>query len=329
MRRIGHAQDARILTRRAAAVNASFATHKYFAFPVPRRPPAAGTILAVAGFIDAHTHLFPPAHAERRADLAAADPTFAEMYADPRAKLADFPALRAAMARAGIDRAVAAGFAFHDPRRLAEQAEYLLAAASEAPTTIAPLPCLNLAAPGWEADARRWLARGARGFGELRPHNQGWDPLGPEAVRLAHLAADAGAVLLWHVSEPVGHSYPGKRGGISPAELCELATRVPAAPMVAAHLGGGLPFYLQMPEVRRAIGNVYFDTAAVSLLYDEGSVARLVALAGPARVLFGSDFPLLAPRRQLERVIAELPPDAVGAVCGGNAASLFFGSPQP
>lgn len=283
----------------------------------------------MAGFIDAHTHLFPPEQARRRADLAATDPTFAEMYADPRAKLADAPALRAAIERAGIERAVAAGFAFREARHLAEQAEYLLAAASEAPDTIAPLPCLNLALPGWEAEARRWLSRGARGFGELRPHNQGWDPLGPEAQRLAHLAAESGTVLLWHVSEPLGHAYPGKRGGISPIELGQLAALVPEARMVAAHLGGGLSFYLQMPEVRQAIGNIYFDTAAVSLLYDEGSIARLVALACPARVLFGSDFPLLAPRRQLERVIAELPPDAVVAVCGGNAASLYFGSSQP
>lgn len=281
------------------------------------------------GFVDAHTHLFPPAQAARRADLAATDPTFAEMYADPAAKLADAPALRAALARAGIDRAVAAGFAFQSPARLAEQAEYLLAAAAEAPGVIAPLPCLNPAAPGWERDAARWLAAGASGFGELRPGNQGWDPLGPESLRLAHLAAEAGAVLLWHVSEPVGHAYPGKRGGIAPAELIELAARVPAARMVAAHLGGGISFYLQMPEVRQAIGNIYFDTAAVSLLYDEGSVARLVALAGAERVLFGSDFPLLAPGRQLQRIAAELPPDAVDRVCGGNALSLFFGTAAP
>jgi predicted TIM-barrel fold metal-dependent hydrolase len=282
----------------------------------------------VADVVDAHTHLFPPAQASRRSDLVEADPTFAEMYGDPRAKLADVPALRAAMQGAAIARAVIAGFAFRSGRHLAEQAEYLLAAAAESPDTLAPLPCLNLALPGWEADAARWLERGARGFGELRPHNQGWDPLGPEATRLAHLAAESGAVLLWHVSEPVGHAYPGKRGGISPAELCDLATRVPAARMVAAHLGGGLSFYLQMPEVRKALGNVYFDTAAASLLYDEGSVARLVALAGSARVLFGSDFPLLAPRRQLQRIQAELPPGALPGVCGGNAVSLFFGSYQ-
>ena len=33
--------------------------------------------------IDAHTHLFAPAQSARRRELAANDPTFAELYADP------------------------------------------------------------------------------------------------------------------------------------------------------------------------------------------------------------------------------------------------------
>jgi predicted TIM-barrel fold metal-dependent hydrolase len=93
--------------------------------------------------------------------------------------------------------------------------------------------------------------------------------------------------------------------------------------MVAAHLGGGLAFFLQMPELGVALRNVYFDTAAWTLLYDQGSVARLVDLAGPGRVIFGSDYPLLSPRRQLERLEPLLPPEAVGAVCGDTAGTLF------
>jgi hypothetical protein len=95
--------------------------------------------------------------------------------------------------------------------------------------------------------------------------------------------------------------------------------------MVAAHLGGGLSFYLHMPEVRSAIRNIYFDTAAVSLLYDMESVTQLVALAGRDRVLFASDYPLQSPLRQLARLRAVLTEEAAQAVCGGNADRLFFG----
>jgi predicted TIM-barrel fold metal-dependent hydrolase len=78
-----------------------------------------------------------------------------------------------------------------------------------------------------------------------------------------------------------------------------------------------------MPEVRSAIDSVYFDTAAVSLLYARGSVSRLVALAGRERVIFGSDFPLLSPARQLRDLQDLLDREDAAAVCGGNAALLF------
>jgi uncharacterized protein len=277
--------------------------------------------------IDAHVHLFPPAQREARAALASRDATFAAIYADPQARMADAAGLLAALAAAKMDGAVAAGFAFSAAADIEAQNAYLAEAAREHPT-IAALATVNPALPGWQRAAERALDAGAAGLGELRPADQGWDPLGPEAGALCELAAEWGRPLLWHVSEPVGHAYPGKAGGISPIGLITLATAHPETKMVAAHLGGGLSFYLQMPEVRDAIRNVYFDTAAVPLLYAIESIARLVDLTGEHRVLFASDFPLLSPARQLEKVRSVLPGSAARAVCGGNADSLFF-HPQP
>ncbi|MFN0094439.1 MAG: amidohydrolase family protein [Dehalococcoidia bacterium] len=273
--------------------------------------------------VDGHTHLFAAEQAASRAAIAAHDATFAEMYADPAAKMADGPALVRALDAAAIDAAVAAGFAFTEAGDLDAQNAALIEAAQQHHDRVWPLATTNLALPGWRAELERWLRVGARGIGELRPHNQGWDPLGPEAHQLCELAAAANVPLLWHVSEPVGHAYPGKRGGISPVELIALASAHRTTKHVAAHLGGGLSFYLQMPEVREAIDSIYFDTAAVSLLYDNESVARLVGIAGPDRVIFGSDFPLLSPARQLQRLRANLGADVAVAVCGGNAAFLF------
>jgi len=273
--------------------------------------------------IDAHTHLFTPGQLAAREQIAQGDRTFREMYADPKAKMATARQLLTALDEAGIERAVCAGFAFSHEPDILEQNDYLAVAASEANGRIIPLATVNPTLPGWERHAQHAIAIGARGFGELRPHNQGWDPLGAAGAGLCGLARDAALVLLWHVSEPVGHEYPGKRGGISPVELIELASRWPGLKMIAAHLGGGLSFYLHMPEVRSAIESVYFDTAASSLLYDDESVARLVDLAGPERVLFGSDYPLLSPNRQFQRLAAQLPGTVVDAVCGGNAESLF------
>jgi len=245
------------------------------------------------------------------------------MYGDADARMATAGELVPALDEAKIDRAVAAGFAFARASDLAAQNEYLQAAAAESGGRIIALATVNLALPGWEHAAATSIDQRMRGFGELRPHSQGWDPLGAASHTLCDLAAASGSVLLWHVSEPVGHAYPGKRGGITPAELCELATVHPSTVMIAAHLGGGLPFYLQMPEVRAALSRTYFDTAAWSLLYDDVSITRVIDLAGSDRVLFGSDYPLLSPRRQIQRITALLPGDTARAVCGGNADTLF------
>ena len=277
--------------------------------------------------VDAHVHLFPPAQARDREAIAERDAGFAGIYADPRAAMAGAPELLAAMRADGVDVSLALGFAFAGARDVAAQNEYLLAAAAEAPAAIAPFATVNPALRGWERDARRALAAGARGFGELRPGDQGWDPLGAEGRRLAALAGDAGAALFWHASEPVGHAYPGKAGGISPARLIEAAAAAPAVTMVGAHLGAGASFYLAMPEVRAATPNLLFDTAAASLLYEPAVVARLVETAGRGRVLFGSDFPLRRPGAELRRALDGLDAGDAAAVAGANARARLCGTP--
>ena len=269
--------------------------------------------------IDAHTHLFPPAQEQARHAIASRDAGFAEIYGDPAAAIADAPALLGVLREDGIEAAVALGFAFAGEREVAEQNEYLLAVAAETPRAIVPFATVNPALPGWEREARRALDQGARGFGELRPGTQGWNPLGSEGRRLAALAGEAGAALLWHSSEPVGHRYPGKGGGLSPAELIEVATAAPEVTMVGAHLGAGASFFLSMPEVREAAPNLLFDTAAASLLYDSGAIARLVASAGAERVLFGSDFPLRRPGTELKGVLDGLDTATGEAITSGNA----------
>lgn len=272
--------------------------------------------------IDAHTHVFAAEQMEARDAICASDATFAELYTDHKAKLATAEMLVGELDAAGIDGAVIAGFAFARAEEVARQNRAILEAARRSPRLI-PLATINLSLPGWRGEAERALADGARGFGELRPHNQGWDPLGREARLFYELAHEAGSVLLWHVSEPVGHMYAGKRGGITPAELYGVAEAAPDLRMIAAHLGGGLSFFLYMQEARSTLRNVFFDTAAWRFLYDGESIAQVIAQAGALRVLFGSDYPLLSPGGELQRLKALLPDATTLSVCGTAAEILF------
>ena len=173
-------------------------------------------------------------------------------------------------------------------------------------------------------EVERCARLGARGIGELHPDTQGFDLADRRALEPVMDAARAhGMPVLTHASEPVGHLYPGK-GNQRPETLLAFAKNFPGATIVMAHWGGGLPFYALMPEVREALADVYFDTAATPFLYDPRVFETVAGLVGAERILFGSDFPLLAQERVLKQLEgAALSAEEKAAIGGGNAARLL------
>jgi hypothetical protein len=291
--------------------------------------------------IDAHTHVFPPAVRDRRAGLLATEPAFAEIFSDARAVMATAGELIASMDAAGIERSIAANFAWRDEALVDETNAYLLDAAARSGGRLLPFVSIHLAggaghgraemeeAPASaKSDARtaiRMLASaGARGIGELRPEQSGYDLANSdEADVLAWAAAAFDLPLLVHASEPVGHAYPGKEG-LPIGALYAFARSAPGVSIIAAHWGGGLPFYALMPEVREAMESMYVDTSASHLLYDAKIYRTMVDLLGVEKILWGSDFPLTSQAKALERTRAAGLTDAeVVAITGGNAAALL------
>ena len=95
-------------------------------------------------------------------------------------------------------------------------------------------------------------------------------------------------------------------------------------PVICAHWGGGLPFYELMPELRRTLANVYYDTAAGLFLYRDAIFAAAVAAVGAEKILFATDYPLLRQGRYLARLRGcGLGQSALAAVLGGNAERLL------
>jgi uncharacterized protein len=275
--------------------------------------------------VDFHTHLFPPAVAADRARYVATDPTFAELYASPEARLATAADLLASMDAAAIDVSVALGFAWTGPDTCRLHNDSLLEAAVASNGRIVAFPTLPLAAgpEAIEAEARRCFDAGARGFGELRPDNLNFDLTGPDGDHLAGLATELDAVLLFHVSEPAGHAYPGKQGGGLTAFYAFVSAH-PDVKAVGAHWAGGLPFYATMPEVKAAMASARVDTAATSLLYDDTIYGRISKLTGPESILFGSDYPLLSQSRSRRRIEESgLAAADIALILGDNAAALL------
>ena len=270
--------------------------------------------------VDVHTHVFPPRMVADRVRLAETDPAFAELYDHPRAKMATAEELLTSMEAAGVDVSVACGFWWQHAEHAREHRAYLLDVAEQSRGRI--LPFVPIAPEEDSTVLDEAAARGARGLGELRAGAA----LDEAATSLVRRAGALGLTVLAHCSEEVGHAYPGKGGGLTPGGLWALTSAVPDARIIAAHWGGGFPFYGLMPEVRAKLEEwrVAFDTAATPLLYDRRVFTAAHDLLGDGLVLWGSDFPLRDQRGDRAAIeAAVLDPDQRAAILGGNAARFL------
>jgi len=94
--------------------------------------------------------------------------------------------------------------------------------------------------------------------------------------------------------------------------------------IILAHWGGGLFFYELMPEIAAMCQEVYYDTAASPFLYNKRIYQIAISIIGPQRILFGSDYPLIPPRRYKEEMQeAGLAGKELEAILGLNAQRLL------
>ncbi|HZS15003.1 MAG TPA: amidohydrolase family protein [Candidatus Dormibacteraeota bacterium] len=278
-----------------------------------------------AGVVDAHCHILPDRVRANLDQFCAADAWFGACHAGPGAAVASAEALVADMDAAGVDRAVCFTWPFADPALCAEANDYLAAAVRRFPARLIGFGCVQPRDPGAAQEVERCARIGLRGLGEMNADAQGW-ALEDVATATPVVRACVAAGFPWtlHCSEPVGHAYPGK-GTATPDRVARFATEFGDLRIVAAHLGGGLPFYAHMPEVRALCrANLWFDTAAAPFLYDATAYRTVVDLVGADRLLFGSDNPLLRAPRYLAQLDAlSLSETDRTALLGGNAAALL------
>jgi predicted TIM-barrel fold metal-dependent hydrolase len=273
--------------------------------------------------VDAHVHLFPPDVIACRDDYCARDDWFGVTHAAfPIDRFPQVETLLASMDTAGVDLAVIAAWPWRDPGVCRLHNDFLAEACAVEPR-LAWLGIVNPGQPGAAAELERVRGLGAAGIGELNADAQGfaWEDEA-HLSELAEVATTLDVPLMAHVSEPVGHLYPGK-GAATPPRVLGFIERHPDLRLVAAHWGGGLPFYELMPEVGMALRNVAYDSAASTYLYRHDVFDIVTRIVGSDRVLWGSDYPVLGQRRFLRRAAAAIADDAIGPVLGGNAARVY------
>jgi len=289
--------------------------------------------------IDAHVHYTPPSMQENLSEFAEREPYWGLLiaadsgtntlqgWATPERMIED-------MDTAGVDRVVlmAEYRLRHDS--CIERNNQALDIIHRYPDRVTAFACIQPQAGQTALDElQRCLDGGMMGVGELNPYGQGHTLTDPDFLRMVEMCIERNVPLNLHVSEEVGHTYPGK--STTPLRhYYELAQRYPELKLILAHWGGGLFLYEIMPEVRRDLQNVWYDTAASPLLYPTEKIFDVaLRCVDHRKILFGSDYPLLIyPRRQSEpdmRPFLEeisslgLPSAVLEDVMGNNAARLL------
>lgn len=275
--------------------------------------------------IDFHTHVFSPRIKKNRSNYIDSDPCFAILYSNKEAKLATADELIASMDEAGIDISVILNHGWATHELCVETNDYILESIARYPKRLIGFCAIQpYSSSAAIAEVERCAKGGIKGVGELRPDVQLLD-LNDAAVMepFIEVIKKHKLILHTHASEPVGHQYPGK-GGITPDILYPFITSYPDLTIVCAHWGGGLPFYALMPEVEKAMGNVFFDTAASPFLYRPQVYNQVIQLVGSDKILFGSDFPLMGQGRLLKEIGSlDLPQETKGLILSGNARRLL------
>jgi len=253
--------------------------------------------------IDCHTHIFPDEVRKERDSFCQRDPGFSSIYRDSKVRMIGAEDLIASMDESGIEQSVICGFPWREPELCSLHNQYLIESASRYPRRLIVFILLLFSEPKWSVvELDRGIQKGAKGVGEIAFYDREMTSQDIQGMRpvLNRMESQKIPILL-HTNERVGHPYPGK--GMTPLEIFyEFILSFPNLPIILAHWGGGLPFYELMPEVSKAMANVYYDTAASPFLYSKKIYAVLSQITGAEKILFGSDYPLIRPRRYFQEL---------------------------
>lgn len=262
---------------------------------------------------------------DRREDIVHEDHCLGALFSDPKANMATAEDLIESMDQDGIDISVVVNMGWSSFELCYQTNDYILESISKYPKRLIGFCTIH---PEWKEapdEIERCEKCGMRGIGELMPHLQNFD-LGNKALMtpIVEVAQNNNMIIMTHSSEPVGHIYPGK-GNVTPGILYQFISNFPQTRIVCAHWGGGLPFYSLMPEVGEALKNVYFDTAASPFLYKYDIFQHVADIAGPEKILFGSDYPLITQKRIVKRLLEEIDisQDNKNLILGNNAFELL------
>lgn len=251
--------------------------------------------------VDVHVHVYPPELIRDQEIISQTEPHFDLLTHNRVHKWGDADQLVSRMDETGVTESWIFGFAFRDLGLCRLCNDYVIDAVNRYPTRLKGFCVVPPLAQGACAEVERCADLGCIGVGELFP--QGHFDLADKSCTtpLVRCCQERDMILKFHTAEPVGHDYDGK-GNVGPKEAAQFCVNHPDVKVVFAHFGGGLWLYESMPELKKALRNARYDTAAWPFLYDAKVLSAAWAAGTGKKLLFGTDWPILDLPRFVSRI---------------------------
>ena len=258
--------------------------------------------------IDAHCHVYPDAIAER---AVAGTSNF---YSVPFAMDGTEHTLRKAAEDAGIDHCVIQSVAT-SPRQVKSINEFIARTVSEGLGRYTGLGTLHPDSTDMKGDVLHLIELGLRGI-KLHPDIQQFPIDDPRCASIYELCSEYHLPILMHTGD--------KRYDYSnPNRLVPTLRSYPELTVIGAHLGGW-SIWEEVSDQLKDIPNLYYDCSSSFAWIGPERVERCIRILGADRVLFGTDYPMWEPKRELDVFFRmDLTEDERKAILSENAKRVF------
>ena len=193
--------------------------------------------------------------------------------------------------------------------------EFISAEVSHHPDRFFGFGTLHPESEDQKGDFQHLLELGLQGV-KLHPDIQAFALDDPKSLAIASLCEENGIPLLLHTGD-------SRYDFSNPNRLIPLLKAFPGLTVIGAHLGGW-SIWEEACDKMGGMPNLFVDTSSTFPFFDKWKAKELIGRWGYDRVLFGSDYPMWNPERELDTFLSlELGEEANRLILYENAKRLF------
>ncbi len=257
---------------------------------------------------DAHCHIYP----EKIVDRAVAGTD--AFYGTRAACRGTVEELVEIGKRKGIDRFVVQSVAT-TPKQVTGINEFIAASVAEHPWVLTGLGTVHPDSPDPVGDIRRIKELGLRGI-KIHPDIQKFKIDDYRFLKYYELCEEEGLPVLMHTGD-------NRYDFSNPNRLIPVLEIFTGLTVIGAHFGGWSVWESATKELA-GIPNLYVDCSSSMMFTGTETAEKLIRIYGADRVLFGTDFPMWSPERELDTFLSlRLTDEEKRMILSENAAKVF------